>query len=137
MLDRLNRMYSTVHVYKYSNTYYVEYFRQICLLLIAVRAVAAGHKMVSEAHKTIADGWPLFEEASQETGPGDLPQLLRSLKGMSTPTQTPNLMATSTTSPANLPGSKGPSQIPSPSPVKFKTEPANPEEPIVIRVEGK
>ena len=51
----------------------------ILYLLLAVRIVAAGHKMVS-------DGWNLFEEACAEAGPGELPQLLRSLKGAVTPT---------------------------------------------------
>ena len=80
-------MYSTVHVYIINilHTYYVGHVRQICVLLVAVRAVAAGHKMASEAHKTIADGWLLFEEACQEAGPGDLPQLLKSLKRMPIP----------------------------------------------------
>ena len=47
-----------------------------------IRTVAAGHKMVAE-------GWALFEEAVSGAGEGDLPQLLRSLKGMTTPTPTP------------------------------------------------
>ena len=42
--------------------------------------------MTSEAHIIIVDGWLLFEEVCQKAGPVGLPQLLRSLKGMLTPT---------------------------------------------------
>ena len=45
------------------------------LIFLAVRTVAAGHRM-------IAEGWEMFEEAVEATGTGDLPQLLRSLRGM-------------------------------------------------------
>ena len=58
-------------------------------LLVAVRKVAAGHKMVAQGHATVAEGWELFEEAAEEAGPGDLPNLLRQLKGKTTPTQMP------------------------------------------------
>ena len=44
----------------------------------AVRTVATGHKMVAE-------GWALFEEAVSQTGAGDLPQLLQSIRTMTTP----------------------------------------------------
>ena len=53
-----------------------------CSLLLAVTSVAAGHQMVVEGHKTIADRWRLFEEAVEGAGAGDLPQLLWSLKRM-------------------------------------------------------
>ena len=83
----------------------------------AVRTLAAGHKM-------IAEGWQLFDEAVEDAGAGDLPQLLRSIKGMTTPQPTmPPPMDDSARTPA-----------PSPSPVK--REPGN-EDPIMIRVEGK
>ena len=45
----------------------------------AVRKVAEGHRLVSE-------GWTLFERTCEEVGPGELPQLLRQLKGATTPT---------------------------------------------------
>ena len=108
--------------------------RFVYVLLVAMRAITAGHKMVSEGHKTITDGWLLFEKVCEEAELGNLLQLLRSLKGMLMPTLTPQPMATSQTSP---PGSKGPSPVPSPSPVKLKSEPVDTEEPVVIRVEGK
>ena len=41
------------------------------LIFLAVRTVAAGHRM-------IAEGWEMFEEAVEAAGTGDLPQLLRS-----------------------------------------------------------
>ena len=44
------------------------------LIFLAVRTVAAGHRM-------IAEGWEMFEEAVEAAGTGDLPQLLRSLRG--------------------------------------------------------
>ena len=97
--------------------------------------------MVSEANKTIADGWRIFEEACENAGQGDLPQLLRSLKGMSTPTPTsqppPTLTAMDTLTP-NPGTSKAPTPSQSsPSPVKIKQEPLDPEERVVIRIEGK
>ena len=54
-------------------------------LLVAVRKVAASHKMVAQGHAAVAEGWELFEEA----GPGDLPDLLHQFKGKTTPTQMP------------------------------------------------
>ena len=44
----------------------------------AVRTVAAGHKMVAE-------GWALFKEVVNQAGAGDLPQLLQSIRTMTTP----------------------------------------------------
>ena len=37
----------------------------------------------------IAEGWEMFEEAMEAAGTGDLPQLLRLLRGMTTPTPPP------------------------------------------------
>ena len=34
----------------------------------------------------IAEGWEMFEEVVEAAGTGDLPQLLRSLRGMTMPT---------------------------------------------------
>ena len=58
-------------------------------LLVAVRKVVAGHKMVVQGHATVVEGWELFEEAVEEAGPGDLPNLLCQLKGKTTPMQMP------------------------------------------------
>ena len=46
--------------------------------VLAVRTVATGHKMVEE-------GSALFEEAVNQAGAGDLPQLLQSIRTMTTP----------------------------------------------------
>ena len=67
--------------------------------------------MVSEGNKTMADRWHLFEEACENAGPGDLFQLLRSFKGMSTPTSQPS-------TPSPMDTSKAPTPLP--SPVKIK-----------------
>ena len=37
----------------------------------------------------VAEGWMLFEHTCEEVGPGELPQLLRQLKGVMTPTPAP------------------------------------------------
>ena len=37
----------------------------------------------------IAEGWEMFEEVVEAAGTGDLPQLLRSLRGMTMPTPPP------------------------------------------------
>ena len=50
-----------------------------------MRTVAAGHQMV-------ADGWAMFEEAIEGAGEGDLPQLLRHLRGVITLTLPPPAM---------------------------------------------
>ena len=76
----------------------------------------------------VAEGWALFEEAVSSAGDGDLPQLLRLLRGMTTPTPPP----------ATPPPSTPPQpmeQTPSPSPVK--TEGGSGEDPVLVRVEGK
>ena len=65
--------------------------------------------MVSEGNKTIADGWHLFEEACENAGPGDLTQMLRSLKGMSTQTPT-----SQPSTPSQMDTSKAPTSLPSP-----------------------
>ena len=87
--------------------------------ITAVRTLVAGHKMVAE-------GWELFDQAVEEAGAGDLPQLLRSLKVMTTPQPT---------TPPPMDFTLGaPSQTtPSPSPVKKEHS----TEPLLIRVEGK
>ena len=52
------------------------------LIFLAVRTVAAGHRMIVE-------GWKMFEEAVEAAGTCDLPQLLRSLRRMTMPTPPP------------------------------------------------
>ena len=44
----------------------VEHVKLNYFLFVAVRKVAAGHKMVAEGHSTVAEGWQLFEEAVEE-----------------------------------------------------------------------
>ena len=51
--------------------------------------MAAGHKLVAQGYAAVVEGWQLFEEAVEEAGPSDLPNLLRQLKGKTTPTQMP------------------------------------------------
>ena len=50
------------------------------LFIVAVRTVVVGHQMVADGHNTVAQEWKLFEEAVEEAGPGELPQLLQQLK---------------------------------------------------------
>ena len=45
--------------------------------------------MLTEGHKNIAEDWEMFEVAVGNARPGDLPQLLRSLKGRTTPMPPP------------------------------------------------
>ena len=56
----------------------------ILFFFVVVRKVAAGHQMIAKGHSTVAQGWQLFKEAVEETGPGDLPQFLGQLKGKMT-----------------------------------------------------
>ena len=60
--------------------------------VLAVRKVAAGHTMISEGHKTVAEGWRMFEEAVNKSMPRDLPQLLWQLKEKTMPMPPPSLM---------------------------------------------
>ena len=46
---------------------------------------------MAEGHRMVAEGWMLFECTCEEVGPGELPQLLRQLKGATTPTPAPEL----------------------------------------------
>ena len=45
---------------------------------------------VTEGHRLVSEGWTLFERTCEEVGPGELPQLLRQLKGATTPTPAPD-----------------------------------------------
>ena len=55
------------------------------MYISGIRLVAKGHKMVDE-------GWALFEKTAEEMAPGELRQLLRSLKMTTTPPPTPMKM---------------------------------------------
>ena len=59
--------------------------------VVAVRTVVVGHQMVANGHNTVAKSWKLFEEAVEEAGPRDLPQLLWQLKGKMMLTTPPHL----------------------------------------------
>ena len=90
--------------------------------------------MLAEGHKNIAAGWDMFEEAVGVAGTGDLPQLLRGLKEMITPT--PPLM------PVDVIEAAAPVMIhkPVPSPIVIKEELQTDvltDDPLVIMVEGK
>ena len=85
--------------------------------------------MLAEVHKSVAEGWALFEEACQEAGPGDLPQLLRSLRGMTTPTLPPMPDTASTAQ-----GTPTPSPIPKKEP---QESPYKGKDPVVMWMEGK
>ena len=45
---------------------------------------------MAEGHRLVSEGWTLFECTCEEVGPGELPQLLRQLKGRTTPTPAPD-----------------------------------------------
>ena len=78
----------------------------------------------------IADGWKMFEEAVEEGTPGDLPALLRQLKGKTTPPP-PTPVDLTHDAPAVLPS-------PSPSPAKkFKTEEGKAQDqPVMVIISG-
>ena len=46
------------------------YVELMIFFIVAVRKVAAGHKLVTQGHAAVAEGWQLFEEAVEEAGPG-------------------------------------------------------------------
>ena len=86
------------------------------LFILAIRAVAKGHQMVAE-------GWALFEQTCEETAPGELRQLLRSLKMSTTPTPPPT-----PTKDKPMEGTSG--EAPAPAPVKIL------ESPIYVNLGG-
>ena len=96
----------------------------MCFLIVAVRKVAAGHRMIVE-------GWELFEEAVEEGAPGDLPALLRQLKGITTPQPLPPTPV-DLTQDSDTTGAK--STSPSPA-KKMKVEVSN-ETPVMIIMGG-
>ena len=76
----------------------------------------------------VADGWAQFEEAIKGAGEGDLPQLLRHLRGMTTPTPPPQ----QSPAPIDVPQMT----TPTPSPAKnIKTENVG-DQPVVVMVGG-
>ena len=85
--------------------------------------------MIMERHKTVAEGWRMFEEAVDESMPGDLPQLLRQLKEktMPTPPRSPMDIGQATGHTQPVP--------PMPSPVKMEGE-SKSEEPIIVIISG-
>ena len=87
------------------------------LTILAVRTVAAGHRMV-------ADGWALFVEAIKGAGEGDLPQLLHHLRGVMTPTPPPQ----QSVAPTDVP--------PTPSPAKIIKMEHLGDQPVVVMVWG-
>ena len=99
----------------------------ILTLFIAFRMVAEGHRMVAQM-------WTLFKEAVESAGPGDLLELLRHLKGVTTISPPPP--------PASAPGpAPGPVAMdvpqqqqgtPQPSPVKIERG----DQPVVLMVGG-
>ena len=74
----------------------------------------------------ITEGWELFEEAVEEGAPGDLPALLRQLKGKTTPPPTPVDLTQDTT----------PSPSPSPSPAKKIKMEGGKDQPIMVIIGG-
>ena len=79
----------------------------------------------------VADGWRLFEEAVASVGAGDLPQLLRSVRSMTTPPPpTPTPVPTPAPAPMDVttPGTSGTQAA---SPVKEEGD-----EPVVVLVGG-
>ena len=55
------------------------------MLTLSIHAFSAVHK-VAAGHRMVTEGWTLFECMCEEVGPGELPQLLRQLKSVTTPT---------------------------------------------------
>ena len=55
------------------------------MLTLSIHAFSAVHK-VAAGHRMVTEGWTLFERTCEEVGPGELPQLLRQLKSVTTPT---------------------------------------------------
>ena len=76
-----------------------------------MRKVAAGHTMISEGHKTVAEGWRMFEEAVDESMPRDLPQLLQQLKEKTMLMPPPLLMDIGQATQASQPVSAMPSPV--------------------------
>ena len=86
-----------------TSIYNIKYIYTVCrtcwtndfFLLVAVRKVATGYKLVTQGHAVVAEGWQLFEEAVEEAGPSDLPQPSEATKGEDNPNP-------DTTTPTNI-----------------------------------
>ena len=85
-----------------------------------------GHKLVTQGHTAVVEGWQLFEEAVEDAGPGDLPNLLRQLKGKKMPTQTPPPQQPSPMEVGSMPPPASP----------FKQEYSSNEDPVIVMVGG-
>ena len=106
---------------------YVEHVELIIFFIVAVRKVAVDHKLVTQGNAAVAEGWQLFEEAVEDAGPGDLPNLLRQLKGKTMPTQMP---------PPQQPSPMEVGSMPPPaSPIKQEEYSSN-EDPVIVMVGG-
>ena len=94
--------------------------------------MAADHQMIADGHKTVGNGWRLFEEVVDEPLPRDLPQLLWQLKEKTTPTPSPSPMDLGQTSE----GRPTTPACPVPSPSLVKKVGIKNEEPIMIMILG-
>ena len=105
---------------------YVEHVELNVFVFVAVRAVAAGHQMIAEGHRTVAKGWALFKEVVEEGSPGDLPQLLRQLKGKTMPPPS---------SPMDV--SQGEPRLGTPAmPSPVQKEEGKSEDPVMVMISG-
>ena len=86
--------------------------------------------MVAEGHRMVAQGWTIFEEAIGSSGPGDLPQLLHHLKGVTTPTPPPVPALAPGSVPMDVPQQQ--QGTPRSSPVKIERG----DQPVVLMVGG-
>ena len=119
----MSLLYSTLQSNRLNTT--------VLTLFSAVRTVAEGHQM-------IVDGWRLFKEAVASVGAGDLPQLLRAVRTMTTPTPPPSAGQQEQASepgqqaPMDVtPGASGTSQ-----PVALPVKRERGDEPVVVLVGG-
>ena len=108
---------------------YVEHVELMTFLVVAVRKVALGHNMVAQGHAAVVEGWQLFEEAVEEAGPSDLPNLLHQLKEKRTPTQMPP-------PPQSLPMEVGDKTTMPPPASPVKIEASSNEDPVIVMVGG-
>ena len=91
--------------------------------------------MVSQGHKMVQSGWAMFEEGCSEAGPGELPQLLRSLRMATTPPATPvKTMMEEVEKKMPPPQSTSPVPSRSPSPYVSSSVPTS-DDPVMVKVE--
>ena len=91
--------------------------------------------MVSQGHKMVQSGWAMFEEGCSEAGPGELPQLLRSLKMATTPPATPVKTMMEEVEKKMPPPQSPASPSQSPSPSVSSSVPTS-DNPVMVKVEG-